>query len=163
MSIVQHFRDLVGYETWANRAALASIETVPAASRSGVMYTRALQVMSHGQLVRRAWLARLQGRHEVIADWFPSWTVGEIAAASAEMDAAWTDFLATLSDADLTRVASYKSSDGTAYANTVHEVLTHVSNHSTYHRGQVARLVSEAGGRRAVTDYIAMTRKSMAP
>lgn len=160
MSIVQHFRSLVAYETWANRASLASIETVPPAARSGVVFPRALQVMAHNQLARRAWLARLQGRVEVIPDWFPTWSAAEIATAAAELDAAWTDYLAGLSEADLAREISYKASDGTAYASTVHEVLTHVANHSTYHRGQVARLVSEAGGRRAVTDYIAMTRRS---
>jgi uncharacterized damage-inducible protein DinB len=47
------------------------------------------------------------------------------------------------------------------YASTIHEVLTHVFNHSTYHRGQIARIVHEQGGQRASTDFIAFSRKQV--
>jgi len=160
VTLIDHFKTMLAYETWANQASLASIESVPPSARSGMLFTRALQVMAHNQLARRVWLARLQGRTETIPDWFPSWTVAEIAAAAAQLDGTWSAYLAGLSETDLTKIASYRSSEGTAYSSTVHEVLAHVANHSTYHRGQVARLVSEAGGRRASTDFIAMTRKS---
>ena len=43
---------------------------------------------------------------------------------------------------------------------TLDDILIHVFNHSTYHRGQVARLVTDAGGQRALTDYIAFFRTS---
>lgn len=160
MTLIDHFKTILVYETWANRAALASIETVPPQARSGILFSRALQVMAHNQLARRAWLARLQGRTETIADWFPGWTVAEIAAAASQLDTQWSAYINGLSEADLAKITSYRSSEGTEYTSTVHEVFTHVANHSTYHRGQVARLVSEAGGRRASTDFIAMTRKS---
>ena len=160
MTLIDHFKTMLKYETWANQASLASIETVPAPARSGMPFTRALQVMAHNQLARRVWLARLQGRTETVPDWFPSWPLAEIAAAAAELDALWAAYVAGLTEADLERTASYRSSDGVAFSSKVHEVLAHVANHSTYHRGQVARLVSEAGGRRASTDLIAMTRTS---
>ena len=38
-------------------------------------------------------------------------------------------------------------------------MILHVHNHSTYHRGQLARLVAECGGTPAITDLISLTRR----
>lgn len=160
MSMIEHFRTMQRYEAWANKATLDSMESVPAGARSGMQFTRALQVMAHNQLARSVWLARVEGRVEKVADWFPAWTIEQTRARAAELDRLWSALLETAADADMTRQVSYHSSEGVAYRSTLLEVLTHVYNHSTYHRGQVARLVSEAGGRRASTDFIAMTRNS---
>lgn len=160
MSMTDHFRTMQAYEAWANKATLDSMESVPAASRATTQFTRALQVMAHNQLARSVWLARLEGRSEKVADWFPAWPVEQTRAKAAELDRAWSALLERTAEADLARSISYTSSEGVAYRSTLHDVLTHVFNHSTYHRGQIARLVSEAGGRRASTDFIAMTRNS---
>lgn len=160
MSMTDHFRAMQKYEAWANKATLDSMESVPASARGSTQFTRALQVMAHNQLARAVWLARLEGRSEKVADWFPAWPVEQTRARAAELDQAWSALVERTGDADLARSVAYSSSEGVAYRSTVHEVLTHVYNHSTYHRGQVARLVTEAGGRRASTDFIAMTRHS---
>ena len=77
MSLTEHFRTLQKYEAWANRATLDSMETVPPAARGGTQFVRAQQVMAHNQLARSVWLARLQGRTEAVADWFPAWPVAQ--------------------------------------------------------------------------------------
>lgn len=159
MPLADHFRLMQSYETWANKATLDSMDSTPPASRSGMSFTRALQVMAHNQLARSVWLARVQGRVEKPADWFPAWPLAEIRAKAAALDLAWKGVIDGLTDSDLTRLVSYTSSEGVAYQSSVHEILSHLFNHSTYHRGQVARLVSEAGGRRATTDFIAMNRR----
>jgi uncharacterized damage-inducible protein DinB len=160
VTLIDHFKSLLVYETWANKATLDSIESVPPSARQALTFERALQVMAHNQLARRAWLNRIHGKPHGVADWFPTWNVEQIAADAADLDRAWADFLGTLQDADLGRRIDYAASDGTAYSSLIRDILTHVANHSTYHRGQVARLVSEAGGRRATTDFIAMSRKA---
>lgn len=159
MGLVDHFRMMQRYEEWANRATLDSIDSVPSNARTGVQYTRALQVMAHNQLARSVWLARVEGRAEKPADWFPAWSAADTRAKAAELDAKWNAFLANLSEEDVARSISYASSEGIGYTSTLGEILAHVYNHSTYHRGQIARLVSEAGGRRATTDLIAMNRR----
>lgn len=39
----------------------------------------------------------------------------------------------------------FKSTDGTSYFNTVEEIVMHVMNHSTYHRGQLITMLRSAG------------------
>lgn len=162
MTLVDHFRTLQRYETWANDLALASLESVPQAARGGTQFVRAVQVLAHNQLARKVWLARINGRTEKVDDWFPQWPIADLRKACAEADAAWSAFLADLKDADLARAIRYSSSEGTGYESTLAEIMTHVYNHSTYHRGQIARLVSEAGGKRAASDFIGMSRRPAA-
>jgi uncharacterized damage-inducible protein DinB len=39
----------------------------------------------------------------------------------------------------------FRSLDGTAYHNTVEEIIMHVMNHSTFHRGQLITMLRSAG------------------
>jgi uncharacterized damage-inducible protein DinB len=48
----------------------------------------------------------------------------------------------------------YKNSTGKKYENTIREIITHVINHSTYHRGQIAMELRRLGIDPPPTDYI---------
>lgn len=160
--MIEHFRDLLAYETWANARVLDSLETIPPHRRSGPAFERAMQLLGHNQLARRVWLWRLTGTaYENPREWFPTLPVAQQREMCAETDRMWGAYLAGLREEDLAKDCRYTSSEGVAYASTVREVLTHVFNHSTYHRGQIARLVVECEGTRAATDYIVMGRRRL--
>ena len=59
-----------------------------------------------------------------------------------------------ISNSDLSTEVSYSNSQGQAYRNSVRDILFHIVNHSSYHRGQIATAFKEAGIVPAVTDYI---------
>lgn len=152
---------LLNFDSWATSAVIDSLSTVPAEQTGGPAFTRALQIIAHTQIARRVWMARLEGRVDTPADWFPAWRPLQLREAAAELDKVWHSYLIRLTPAELDRDVIYTSSEGVKYSSRVFDVLTHVFNHATYHRGQVARLVTEAGGRRATTDYIVHTRRSI--
>ena len=152
---------MLNYESWATGAVIDSLSTVPAEQTGGPAFTRALQIVAHVQIARRVWLARIEGRVDSPIDWFPAWRPLQLREAAAELDREWHAYLQRLTTAELDRDVIYSSSEGVRYSSRVSDVLTHVFNHSTYHRGQVARLVSEAGGRRATTDYIVHSRRAI--
>jgi uncharacterized damage-inducible protein DinB len=154
---VVRYQRMLAYEGEANRRALDSLESVPEAARRSEAFDRAMLLMPHTQLARYVWLARLEGRpYEMPKDWFPIWTIEQTRLAEAEQDREWAEYFASLADCDLTQTISYTSSEGEQRVRVIDDVLIHVFNHSTYHRGQLARLVHECGGKRAVTDYIAV-------
>lgn len=162
MNSVERYQRLQAYETEATRRALDSLATIPDGNRRGPAYDRAVRLVPHIALARRIWLARLREvPHEMPGDWFPAWGLDQSRSESAELDKSWNAYLAGLADEDLSREIRYRSSEGSAYASRIDDVLTHVFNHSTYHRGQMARLVDECGGKRAVTDFIAVTRRTV--
>ena len=56
----------------------------------------------------------------------------------------------------------YKSYDGMAFTSSLEEIVKHVVNHGTYHRGQVAALLRMLGGEAVGTDLISFYRSRKA-
>lgn len=59
------------------------------------------------------------------------------------------------------QIIYYHNSKGIRYENRVGEILLHLFNHSTYHRGQVVTLLKKAGFEPPVTDYIILKRDQL--
>jgi len=155
---VERWRRVLYAEVQATGRAIESLRSVPEGSRAGGPYAEACRRLAHVQMARHEWLARLG--HVERRPWvqFPEWDVETTRADAARLDALWSGYLASLVDAELRRPVHYASTEGTPWSNTVDDILTHVFNHSTYHRGQIAMLVRAAGGEPASTDYIVLTR-----
>ncbi|MCB0629422.1 MAG: DinB family protein [Saprospiraceae bacterium] len=64
------------------------------------------------------------------------------------------DTLHVLADFALDTPISYKNSKGDAFVNSVQEILFHVANHSTHHKGQLISDLRQQGIEPPVTDYI---------
>ncbi len=162
MDILNHFRRLFEYEEACTRKVVDSLHAAKAHLESaGVApeaapFIRAVEIFSHIQAARRVWLSRLGA-----AEWpddgvFPSWSLQKAGTQAPLMDSLWLDYAKRLTLADLDRRVEYTATEGLARSAMLRDILTHVVNHSTYHRGQIARLVAEClgPGKAAVTDFI---------
>ncbi|MGH7131648.1 MAG: DinB family protein [Phycisphaerales bacterium] len=158
MSGVGHFKRMLAYEADAMAKAAASIDSIPVDRQGEAAATKARGILAHVQSARHVWLSRLGFIAPRSWEMFPDWTTAQTLTDAARLDADWSRYLATLQETELDRRIEYRTLDGTAVSSTVAEILTHVFNHSTYHRGQVTLLVSQCGGQRAVTDFIAFSR-----
>lgn len=159
MSELEHHRRMLAYEIEANRRVLASMGSVSEERRIAPEFAKARSIMAHNQFARRIWLSRLGSVAK--PDWkpFPDWTLDEIQTQMVELDRLWANYLETLREGELSRDTHYSALDGSQFSSSIGEILTHVHNHSTYHRGQIASLITACGGERAATDYIVVTRK----
>jgi uncharacterized damage-inducible protein DinB len=155
MTRLAHFQSLQRYETWASARSLAALRTCPETDHAA----RARGIFAHIQSARHVWLFRLG--HIAKRPWvmFPEWTVDQCEADATRLDQAWAAYLETLADADLDEPVHYHSNDGHPFTSLRCDILTHVYNHSTYHRGQIALLVRLAGGTPTDTDFIIHTRQ----
>ncbi|HEX9485216.1 MAG TPA: DinB family protein, partial [Gemmatimonadaceae bacterium] len=63
-------------------------------------------------------------------------------------------FMTALSAAELTRPFTYTSLRGGTYTYPLGDVLQHVVNHGTYHRGQIAHFLRQQGETPPSTDYL---------
>jgi uncharacterized damage-inducible protein DinB len=162
--MLDHVNRMLAYERWANARVNASLLSAQralehgGASAEAPALLRAGEIWGHVQAARQTWLHRL-GVGEPAPELFPRTSVQRAIAAADDMDNAWSTCIAALSPADLPRTITYRTSEGLAKSSVLADILIHVFNHSTYHRGQVARLVTDCGGQRADTDYILFTRK----
>ena len=69
-----------------------------------------------------------------------------------------TQTQAILEKFDLNEIISYQNTSGVEFQNKLEDILFHLINHGTYHRGQIALLFRESGLDPMVSDYIVYKR-----
>ncbi|TEW48489.1 DinB family protein [Psychromonas algicola] len=70
------------------------------------------------------------------------------------LDEALLELASLLTDEELLQPISYQNSKGVASKKTLFNLLMHVFNHQTHHRGQVTTLLSQSGIDIGVTDLV---------
>lgn len=70
----------------------------------------------------------------------------------------WKEWAAPLSDQDVLTKISYKDLKGNAYQTPLWQILLHVVNHATHHRGQVSGFLRTMGHTPPPLDLIAFYR-----
>ena len=85
-----------------------------------------------------------------------------VAAVRARWDALWDEqqaYLAGVDEASLARDVAYRTFDGTPHQQPLHELIRHVVNHATYHRGQLAAMLRQLGKTPPSTDLARFYRE----
>jgi uncharacterized damage-inducible protein DinB len=155
LSLPDRFRTWYAYERDCNAKTLTMLRSVPDAARSNPNFQRAIDKLAHLIAARQAWLYRLGHWPDRPATFFPSNTTPEqLPAQLAAIEEAWTTYLSTITDDTLLSDFTFTSSNGERWTWNILDLLTQVFGHAWYHRGQIATLVKDLGGKPIDTDYI---------
>lgn len=103
------------------------------------------------------WLSRLRQTPATVAVWPPP-DLERCATLAQATHAGYSALIGELTPADLSREVAYTNSAGDAFRTAAEDILIHVAMHGSYHRGQVALLLRQAGAEPRATDYIAFVR-----
>jgi uncharacterized damage-inducible protein DinB len=68
-------------------------------------------------------------------------------------------WLGALTPAAVRATVRYRSTEGKAYEAPLWQLVQHVANHASYHRGQVVTLLRLLGARPVTTDLVAWDRE----
>jgi uncharacterized damage-inducible protein DinB len=68
----------------------------------------------------------------------------------------------SLRERDIAEVVRYKALDGQGFAAPLWQLVQHLANHSTYHRGQVLHLLRQLGAKPVSTDLLYYDREQAA-
>lgn len=147
-----HFIHLFKYNDWATRQSAESIASLKKKNK------KTEELLSHIISAQKIWLNRILGKDIKIDPW-QMLTQKELVPQSTPVTAEWINFLEGLHENDFERRIEYVNMKGEKFVNTIKDIITHVINHSTYHRAQIASLVRQAGGEPAKTDYIFYQRQ----
>lgn len=150
-SMVEHFIHLFKYNDWATERAAESIESAQK------IIPDAIRLLSHIISSQYVWLSRITGEKSDLAIW-DNFTIEECLALSVKITSKWINLLEGKNNEFLERRIKYKNSNGDDFENSLKDIITHVLNHSTYHRAQIAQIVRLANRQPAVTDYIVYQR-----
>jgi uncharacterized damage-inducible protein DinB len=104
------------------------------------------------------WLARLRKEPAPLPVW-PDLPVEECAALLDDLSERWREYLGAASDASLAQPVTYTNSKGEEWTSAADDILTHVTIHSAYHRGQIASDLRAVGYEPAYTDFIHAVRQ----
>jgi uncharacterized damage-inducible protein DinB len=147
---MNHLLAMLNYDKWANDRVLTSIESAEKVD------AKAVTLFSHIIAAQEVWMSRVKNR--AVESAWKERTLEECKLDLQKSFDEYLEFLSWLRPDELKRSIEYKDSAGNQWSNTLREIFTHVCNHGTYHRGQIATLVRSSGAEPAATDYIAMAR-----
>ena len=117
----------------------------------------AVRLFSHVLNAQHIWAQRISGKKPLYGVW-DIHSKEDFERLSAEN---FKRIREELNNHPLDKRVLYTNSRGDQYENRIDEILFHLFNHSTYHRGQVVTLLKKEGFTPPVTDYIMLKRDNL--
>jgi uncharacterized damage-inducible protein DinB len=137
---IENFRQLAAYNHWANLRLYGAAFQLPEdvyRRPTGVFFGSLHGTLNHLLLTDRIWLKRLTGDGEhpdrlnaILYD-----DRGELLQARIAEDARLKGVVDGHAERDLTESVTYQTTSGKAYSQPLQDILLHLFNHQTHHRG----------------------------
>jgi len=153
---------MMRYTAWANARMFDALAALPPgvaeAPRPGL--GGMLRTLNHALVVDQIWQAHLEGRpHGFKSRTTPdNPPLASMREAQAALDGWYVSYAASLDAARYDEVVRFTFVGGGEGAMTRGEILLHVANHKTHHRGNVAAMIYEAGGKPPTMDLPVFVR-----
>jgi uncharacterized damage-inducible protein DinB len=159
-------RFMFQYNQWADRRLLdacAALSNEQFTRNLGSSFSSVRDTLVHLYGAEYVWNERIQGRSPsalISSAGFPD--LVSIRTKLEEMDAYYIDFVSRMTQQDLDRVIRYKSFAGDEFSNPLWQSLHQLTNHASYHRGQVVTMLRQLGVKAVSTDLIMYYREQAA-
>ena len=159
-------RLLFQYNQWADGRmveACSALTNEQFTRDLGSSFRSARDTLVHLYGAEWVWNERIEGRSPtslVAGAGFPD--LASVRAKLEEMDSYYIDYVTRLTPQDLERVIHYKSFAGEEFSNPLWQTLHQLTNHASYHRGQITTLLRQLGAKPVTTDLIAFYRERTA-
>jgi uncharacterized damage-inducible protein DinB len=148
--VKQHFLLMADYNAWANTRVYRMAARLSDADyrRDAGAYFKSLHgTLNHLLVADRIWLHRLtatgaqpRALNEILFE-----DLGGLRVAREAEDARLIGYLASLSDAELEEHHDYHTLSGAPQRQRRRDILAHVFNHQTHHRGQAHAILTGLG------------------
>jgi len=160
--MISEIVELYEFNRWANQRILDAVTAL-----SSEQFARDLKssfpsvrdTLVHVLGADWIWLSRWQG---VSPTQTPDWgltTLASIRSRWEQIENERTAFLERLTPDALHGVLEYRTLKGDPFSNPLWQLLRHVVNHSTYHRGQITTMLRQLGAPTVSTDLVQFYRE----
>ncbi len=146
---LQDLRTLLDYHYWARDRMFEALEPLTPAQADrdmGNSFKSIRDTVTHLYAAEWAWYMRWQGTSPTAllpADAFVD--LAAVRAAWIEHEAKMRGFLEQLGEAGIARVFAFKLLSGQPGQSPFWQMLQHVVNHASYHRGQITTMLRQLG------------------
>src|SRR5690606_31274096 len=117
---------------------------------------RTTSLLSHILNAQQVWNSRILGQIP-----FGVWQLNPTNQLEEINQSVYHKSLEIIRNTALDNVIHYKNSQGNSFTNSVCDILLHIVNHATYHRGQIATAFRVQGIEPLATDYIFHRREEL--
>ena len=162
--MIQLLAQYASYNLWANEIVCEKLSSIPPEvvhERMQDSFGSIFNTVLHLWDVEELWWYRMQG--QPLSEWPSKQFEGEFAELRKSMLSAssrWEAWLQKLVEDDLEKIYDYKNSKGESFSQPLSEVVMHLFNHQTFHRGQIITMLRQNGVKEITgTDFILFTRK----
>jgi len=148
---------LTRYKFWADELIYAAVRELPegeATRKRATRFGNMVHTLNHVHVIDRIFQAHLEGRpHGFTARNTPTHPpLDELWESVRTLDQWYVDYAAALSNAQPDERIEFRFVDGGAGVMSRGEMILHVVNHGTYHRGFVADLMYQVPAMPPATD-----------
>jgi uncharacterized damage-inducible protein DinB len=154
---------LARYNAWANRVIFEAVAALPpgeAEKPRSTLFKNMVHSLNHNYVIDRIFQAHLEGRaHGYSARNTPEHPpLAELWRAQQELDAWYVNWAESTPEPALDETVRFEFVGGGEGAMTRGQMLLHVVNHTSYHRGFVADLFFQVPARPPITDLTVYLR-----
>lgn len=155
---------LSAYSIWANQLLLDAINQLPeekqkkeVPSSFKSLYATVLHMLDAESI----WWQRLKLQERIIrpSDDFAG-DMKDLGSNLLHQNKLWNDWISSATEHQLQHVFQYQNTKRESFKQPVYQMLLHVFNHGTYHRGQLVTIMRQLGVEKVpATDFIEWSRR----
>jgi uncharacterized damage-inducible protein DinB len=156
-------KQYASYNEWANQNLFDLILTLPEELVHKTVtssFPTIHKTLLHVWDAESVWWQRLKlVEHTVWPSTVSEYSIKEAINNLQQQNKLWVEWIDDVREAALTHVFAHQNSKKEQFKQPVFEMLLHVFNHGTYHRGQVVTMLRELGVEKIPpTDFIVFSR-----
>lgn len=156
-------KQYAAYNTWANQKIINLILTLPEENQKAEIpgsFNSLYKTVLHLWDAESIWWQRMKLHERIIR---PSENfngkINDIANGLLNQSKQWEEWINAASDLAIEHVFEYRTFDGTIYKQPTWQMLLHVFNHGSYHRGQLINQLRQLKIEKLpATDFIIWSR-----
>jgi uncharacterized damage-inducible protein DinB len=150
-------RVLTRYKAWADDLFLSLVSSVPAAeltAPSPIRFGSLIRTLNHSYAMDYVWQCHLLGEPHGLTTRNPEFcpAMEELAAGQRSIDEWYVGYAASLTERELAETIEFEFIGGGSGRMSRNDILLHVVNHTTYHRGHAATILYYLGVSPPTTD-----------
>lgn len=163
---VNSVRTLTRYKAWADEVFLSVVAGLPETELVAprpIYFGSLIRTLNHSYSMDFVWQAHLLGKPHGLTTRNPANhpAIQDLIASQHQIDAWYVSYADSLSHDQLEEVVEFEFIGGGAGAMSRQDILLHVVNHTTYHRGHIADMLYHVGVFPPTTDlpvFLRITR-----
>jgi uncharacterized damage-inducible protein DinB len=134
---------LTRYKAWADDLFLSVVSSIPSVELNAprpIVFGSLIRTLNHSYAMDYVWQCHLLGKPHGLATRNPEDcpAIEELAASQRSMDAWYVNYADSITETELAEIIEFEFIGGGTGRMSRREIILHVVNHTTYHRGHAA-------------------------